>query len=198
MEPITEIPDAFFTLVILPLLIFTARITEVSVNTLRIIYMLGGRKYIATILGFFEASIWLVAMRQIFQHLDSWLYSFMYALGFAAGIFAGMLIEERIAFGKVIVRIITPRDPGPLITYLNKKGFRHTLVHATGPDGEENLIFLVLEREHLDLVIGKVRALLPQAFYTIESVKAADEPIATATAQRELKAFSWLRGIVNP
>ncbi len=65
------------------------------------------RRYTATILGFFEALIWVIAMRQVFQHLDNWICLFMYRGGFAGGIFVGMIIEERIAYGKVIIAIIT-------------------------------------------------------------------------------------------
>lgn len=64
-----EISQNVFAYFVLPLLIFFARISEVWVNTIRIIYMLEGRRYTATILGFFEALIWVIAMRQVFQHL---------------------------------------------------------------------------------------------------------------------------------
>ncbi|MBK5280411.1 MAG: hypothetical protein JJE09_16255, partial [Bacteroidia bacterium] len=88
-----------FAYLILPLLIFLARICDVSISTIRIIYMLGGRRYTSTILGFFEAFIWLMAIRQIFQHFDNWVSYIAYPAGFASGIFVGMLIEERIAYG---------------------------------------------------------------------------------------------------
>jgi len=135
--------------VVLPLLIFIARICEVSINTVRMIYMLGARRNTATILGFFEAFVWLIAIRQIFQHLDNRASYVAYPGGFAAGIFVGMIIEERIAYGKVIVRIITRKEVDVLVEYLNKQSFRFTKVNAEGPDGQENLIFTVLLREQL-------------------------------------------------
>src|SRR5882757_5917305 len=96
------ISPAIFSYLLLPLLIFLARVTDVSINTIRIIYVLGGRRVTATLLGFFESFIWLMAIRQIFEHLDNWICYVAYPAGFALGIFVGMIIEERIAYGKVI------------------------------------------------------------------------------------------------
>lgn len=186
-----------FAYLLLPLLIFLARICDVSISTIRIIYMLGGRRYTSTILGFFEAFIWLMAIRQIFQHLDNWVCYIAYPAGFASGIFVGMLIEERIAYGKVIVRIITRKDVVPLIQFLNTQSFRYTKVVAEGPDGNENLVFTVLQRERLDELLKKLKEILPTAFYTIEKVKAAGESGALPEERGGLRLFTWLRGVIR-
>ncbi|MBA4057368.1 MAG: hypothetical protein C0490_21825, partial [Marivirga sp.] len=162
------ISESIFKYLLLPFLIFLARITDVSINTIRIIYVLGGRRWTATVLGFFESFIWLMAIGQIFEHLDNWICYVAYPAGFATGIFVGMIIEERIAYGKVIVRIITRKDVNELIKFLNDKRFRYTHVNAEGPDGHENLVFTVLERESLEVLLYKLKAMLPTAFYTVE------------------------------
>ncbi|MEQ1584255.1 MAG: DUF5698 domain-containing protein [Cyclobacteriaceae bacterium] len=189
-------PD-LFSFLILPLLIFLARICDVSINTIRIIYMLGGRRLTATLLGFFEAFIWLLVIREIFKHLDNWLCYVAYPAGFACGIFVGMIIEERIAYGKVIVRIITRKDVTQLIQYLNTQHFRFTRVNAEGPDGHETLVFTVLERERLDDLLNKLKELIPTAFYTIEKVKAAAESGALPEERGGLRIFTWLRGVIR-
>ena len=186
-----------FSFLILPLLIFIARICDVSINTIRIIYMLGGRRMTATLLGFFEAFIWLLVIREIFKHLDNWLSYVAYPAGFACGIFVGMIIEEKIAYGKVIVRIITRKDVSPLIQYLNSQSFRFTKVEAEGPDGKENLVFTVLDRERLDDLLNKLKELIPTAFYTIEKVKAAAESGALPEERGGLRIFTWLRGVIR-
>ena len=92
---------------ILPLLIFLARIGDVSIATIRIIFVMSGKKVIAPILGFFESLIWLLANGQIFNNIDNvWSY-IAYASGYATGTFVGMYIEEKLAIGRVVVRIIT-------------------------------------------------------------------------------------------
>lgn len=184
--------DAVFSFVLLPLLIFFARITDVSINTIRIIYVLGGRRWTATILGFFESFIWLMAIRQIFEHLDNWLCYVAYPGGFATGIFVGMIIEERIAYGKVIVRIITRKEVSILLDYLNNQQFRYTHVDAEGPDGHENLVFTVLERERLEELLLKLKSILPTAFYTVEKVNRAGESGNIVQETTRWSIGSWL------
>lgn len=189
------VSENIFSYVLLPLLIFLARITDVSINTIRIIYVLGGRKLTATILGFFESFVWLMAIRQIFEHLDNWVCYIAYPGGFAMGILVGMMIEERIAYGKVIVRIITRKDVKELIAFLNKNHFRYTKVDAEGPDGHENLVFTVLQRENLEDLLIKMKAILPTAFYTVEKVNRAGEGGVVVQESTRWSIAGWLRGV---
>lgn len=187
--------SGFFSYIFLPLLIFLARIGDVSINTIRIIYVLGGRKTIATCLGFFESFIWLMAIRQIFEHLDNWVCYVAYPGGFATGILVGMLIEEKIAYGKVIVRIITRKEIQRLKDFLIQEDFRFTAIKATGRDGDENVVFTVLERERLDTLIETLRTMLPTAFYTVEKVNRASDDYALASDAARPGVLSWLRSI---
>jgi uncharacterized protein YebE (UPF0316 family) len=189
------IPENIFSYVLLPLLIFLARIGDVSINTIRIIYVLGGRRLTATVLGFFESFIWLMAIRQIFEHLDNWICYVAYPAGFASGIFVGMIIEEHIAYGKVIVRIITRKEIHELLAFLNKENFRYTRVNAEGPDGHENLVFTVLERERLDDLLLKLKEILPTAFYTVERVNRAAESGTIVQESTRWSIGSWLRSV---
>ncbi len=188
------ISEQFYSYILLPLLIFLARITDVSINTIRIIYVLGGRRVTATLLGFFESFVWLMAISQIFNHLDNWVCYVAYPGGFATGIFVGMVIEERIAYGKVIVRIITRKDVAGLMKYLNGEGLRYTHVDTIGPDGQENLVFTVLERERLDALLGTLKKNLPTAFYTVEKVNRASDA-AFPDKQTSRGPLSWLRSV---
>ncbi len=186
--------ENLFSYVILPLLIFLARIMDVSINTIRIIYVLGGRRLTATLLGFFESFIWLMAIRQIFEHLDNWVCYVAYPGGFAMGILVGMMIEERIAYGKVIVRIITRKDVTELIDFLNQNNFRYTRVNTEGLDGPENLVFTVLPRESLEDLLHKMKAILPTAFFTVEKVNRAAESGAVVQESTRWSIASWLKG----
>lgn len=191
------ISENIFSYLLLPFLIFLARIADVSINTIRIIYVLGGRRMIATMLGFFESFIWLMAIRQIFEHLDNWICYLAYPAGFATGIFVGMIIEERIAYGKVIVRIITRKGVNELMDFLIKKRFRYTHVNAEGPDGHENLVFTVLERDNLEELLYKLKDILPTAFYTVERVNRAAEVGTLVEETARWNVTSWLRGIIR-
>lgn len=169
------IPKEVFDYLIMPLLIFFARVMDVSINTLRIMFVLNGKKKIAPILGFFEAMIWLLAIGQIFQNINNPMSYIAYAGGFAMGTFVGMTIEERLALGRVLVRVITPEPMPDLIEYMKDRNYRFTSVGAEGRYGKVNLLFTVMKREDLQKYIEKVKSLNDKAFYTIESVKRISE-----------------------
>ncbi|GAB4236524.1 MAG: DUF2179 domain-containing protein [Ekhidna sp.] len=171
LSEILDIDPELLNYVIIPLLIFFARICDVSINTLRIIFMLNGRKYTATLLGFFEASIWLMAISQIFQNLGSWQTFLAYAGGYAMGIFVGMMIEERLAIGNVVVRVITAKPADDLLGFFKEKEMRYTNLAAESGDGPVNVIFTVMKRERLPSIIEAIKRYNPQALYTVEGVK---------------------------
>ena len=81
-----------FTWVLLPILIFFARILDQSIGTMRLIFLSKGMKHIAPFLGFFEVIIWLLAIGQIMQHLDNWVCYVAYGAGFAMGNFIGITL----------------------------------------------------------------------------------------------------------
>ncbi|MCH6233926.1 DUF2179 domain-containing protein [Cognataquiflexum rubidum] len=169
------IPPEVFNYVIMPILIFCARVMDVSINTLRIMFVMNGKKKIAPILGFFESLIWLLAIGQIFQNIDNPMSYVAYAGGFAMGTFVGMTIEEKLALGRVLVRVITPEPMPILIEYMKEHNFRFTSVGAEGRYGKVNLLFTVMKRDDLTGFIGKVKSINDKAFYTIESVKRISE-----------------------
>ncbi|WP_425390577.1 DUF2179 domain-containing protein [Ekhidna sp.] len=171
LSEVLDIDPELLNYVVIPLLIFFARICDVSINTLRIIFMLHSRKYVATILGFFEAAIWLLAISQIFQNMGSWQTFLAYAGGYAMGIFVGMMIEERLAIGNVVVRVITAKPADELITFFKEKQMRFTSLEGKSGDGPVNVLFTVMKRERLPVIIEAIKKYNPQALYTVEGVK---------------------------
>lgn len=157
--------------IIIPILIFLARICDVSINTVRIIFMLNSRKFISTVLGFFESGIWLLAISQIFQNLSSWPTYLAYAGGYASGIFVGMMIEEKLAIGNVVVRVITAKPATALIEFFKEKKQRFTSVPGESADGPVNVLFTVIKRDRLPEIIQAIKRYNPQAMYTVEGVK---------------------------
>lgn len=121
-----------FSYGILPLLIFIARISDVTIGTLRIVMVSKGQKYIAPLLGFFEVLIWLITMSKIMQNVDNWVNYVAYAAGFAAGNFIGLILEEKLAMGLVQIQIITRKEASDLIAKLKASGFGVTSHDAQG------------------------------------------------------------------
>jgi uncharacterized protein YebE (UPF0316 family) len=91
------------------------------------------------------------------------------------GTFVGMTIEEKLALGRVLVRVITPEPMPALIEYMKERNFRFTSVGAEGRYGKVNLLFTVMKRDDLTDFIGKIKSINDKAFYTIESVKRISE-----------------------
>lgn len=163
----------FFSLVVLPFLIFLARVADVTFGTLRIIFISRGMKLLAPVVAFFEILIWLVAIGQIFQDMGSAINYIAYAAGFAVGNYVGIIVEERMAIGLNLVRIITQYDAEDLITALKSDGFGVTAVDAVGKHGPVKLIFLVVKRKDMSSVITMVHRYNPNAFYTVADVRSA-------------------------
>ncbi|UZD21223.1 DUF2179 domain-containing protein [Algoriphagus halophytocola] len=169
------VSDQLFNYLIMPLLIFCARVGDVSINTLRIMFMMNGKKNIAPVLGFFEALIWLLAIGQIFQNIDNPLSYLAYAAGFGTGTYVGMYFEEKLALGRVLVRVISPKPHPELLEYMKERDFRFTSVGAEGRYGKVILLFTVMKRENLKEFVDKLKSVDEKAFYTIESVKRVSE-----------------------
>ena len=162
---------SIFTWVILPILIFCARIVDVSIGTLRVIFISRGQRMIAPVMGFFEVIIWLLAIGQIIQNLTNVFCYIAYGGGFAAGTFVGMWIEGKLSLGTSLVRIITARDTGRLEEHLRAMGYGVTIVEAQGKGGETKLLITVVRNNDLKGIMKKIEKYNPRAFYTIEDVR---------------------------
>ena len=164
-------------IIILPMLIFLARICDVTLGTIRIIFVSKGQKRLAPILGFFEILIWITAMGEIMQNLDRWYYYFFYAAGFAAGNYVGITMEEKLAVGYVNLRLITKKPAHELIEAANEKGYGITYMDAQGATGAVHVVFITLKRSELHELTAMINQFNPKAFYTIEDMKAVKEGI---------------------
>ncbi|HKJ32703.1 MAG TPA: DUF2179 domain-containing protein [Balneolales bacterium] len=170
-----------FTWVVLPLLIILARICDVSLDTIRIIFVINGKKVIAPILGFFESLIWLLAITQIMQHLSNPVCYVAYAFGFGLGTYIGMKIEEKLAIGYAIIRVITKTPGDELVHNLQQQNYRTTKVKAEGKTGEVDIIFSIIRRSDINHYINTVKKFNPSAFYTIESVRAISNNLGSVS-----------------
>ncbi len=164
--------------ILLPLLIFFARVCDVSLGTIRIIFIAKGIKYLAPMVGFFEILVWLLAIGQIMQNLTNIYYYIFYAGGFATGNLVGMILEEKLSIGLVAIRIITRRDATKLIEAMKKEQCGVTVVNAEGMNTKKvKLIFSVIQRQHVHDIITLVKRFNPKAFYSIEDIRYVQEAV---------------------
>jgi len=165
------IDSEIFRWVVLPLFIFGARILDVSLQTMRIVFISKGRRALAPLVGFFEVLVWLMAIAQIMHNLTNPLYYLAYGLGFAAGTYVGLRIEERLALGVVLVRIITQMAATELVNALRGEEFGVTCIDAEGRSGKVKILFIIVDRCDLERLLGIVRRHNPNAFYSIADVR---------------------------
>ncbi len=161
--------------ILIPLAIMLARICDVTLGTLRIIFVSRGMKVLAPLLGFFEVLIWLIAIGQIMQNLSSWTNYLAYAVGFALGNYIGMLVEERLAVGMLAIRIITQTEATALIAALQAHNIGTTSIDARGMRGKVSLIFLIIKRQHLPLVQELIKQHNPLAFVSMNDIRSVQE-----------------------
>ena len=154
--------------VTLPLIIFLARLVDVSLGTLRIIFISRGRKYLAPLLGFLEVLIWITVVSEVVSGAQSIVAYLAYAAGFAVGNYAGMLIEEKLAIGTLVVRVILPQHGTELVERLRAEGYGATYADGHGASGPVILIYTVVLRKELAHVVNLIQEVHPKAFFTVE------------------------------
>ncbi|MGD9782661.1 MAG: DUF2179 domain-containing protein [Kiritimatiellia bacterium] len=165
------------------LLIVVARIADVSMGTLRVAFIARGRKYLAAACGFVEVLIWISVVSRVLSGDQRLLTYVAYATGFSCGTLAGMFIEERLAVGWSLVRVITSKPVGDFMQQLSGAGFGVTRQNADGARGPVQVLVILMPRRRLVDFQPLLREFDPAAFYTIEDVRhARDIPLAYATA----------------
>ncbi len=164
-----------FNWVVLPLLIAIARIMDVTIGTIRLIFVSRGYKYLAPLLGFAEVIIWLMAISQIMQHLDNIMCYIGYGAGFAAGNYIGIILVEKMTLGTVVIRIIPKIDTSDLVQKLRAENYGVTTMTAEGKSGPVQVLFSIVKRKDLQDVLHILNTYNPHAFYTIEEVQTVNE-----------------------
>jgi uncharacterized protein YebE (UPF0316 family) len=169
----------------IPVLIFLARICDVSIGTVRMIYVINGARAIAAALGFIEVLIWALAVGGVIHHLTNPFALAGYAGGFATGVLIGMTIEERIAVGFRTVRVINTNRDLHLAREIRRNDYRATRIEGEGANGPVELVFITVRRRQASDLLQLIRQIAPEAFVTVERADHAGaalvEPGAAAT-----------------
>ena len=151
------------------LLVFSARVMDVSMGTLRTIAIVHGRTTMAFWLGFFESAIWLVVVANVVQSvMQQPLLGIVYALGFATGNLVGIKLERKIAIGNLILRVICRTNSEKLAEQIREEGFGVTTFSGMGKSGPVTELYIVCRRRYLKKILKIVDSLDPTAFYVTE------------------------------
>ena len=188
MDFFANIDPTLVDWVIIPLLIFLARLLDVSIGTLRIVFIAKGDKVTAPILGFFEVLIWIIAIGQVINNLNNPVAYLGWSLGFATGNYIGLRIEQKLAMGQVVMRVISPEPVYEVMNELEKLKYRTVILDAESGEGKMNVLFSIVKRKDIEKIVLIIREKMPNAFYTIEGVQQFSEPAPVIAKERR----QWL------
>jgi len=166
-----------YSWIIVPLLIFSARVADVTLGTLRFIFISRGYRWLAPVVGFFEVTIWLVAIREVLVNLRNIACVLAYGLGFAGGNFIGLWLEEKLSIGMVLIRLVLRHENNGLADFLRENNYGYTIMEGEGTREKVKILFTIIKRKNLEHVLTAVATHAPNAFYTIESIRTARQGI---------------------
>ncbi|MCK5645332.1 MAG: DUF2179 domain-containing protein [Anaerolineales bacterium] len=151
--------------------IFFLRVTDMSLDTLRVLFVIRGRRPLAWVLGFMQSALWVIAITSVLNNLDNPWNIVAYASGFATGNVVGMIIEERLAIGHSHLRIISSRRGDAIVEAVRAAGYAATEVAGRGKDGTVALISCSVRRRDISRVQKEIYKVDPDAFVTLEEIR---------------------------
>lgn len=157
----------------LPLVVFCARVVDVSIGTFRVISVTRGHRFLATFLGFFEVTIWILAASQVFVHLDQWVNVLAWAGGFAMGNMIGMWIEQRVALGTQTVMFISRGQAHAVAERLRYAGLLVTTLSGSGRDGPVAMGIAVVPRKLTQVTMSMAKEIDPDVVITVQDVRSS-------------------------
>lgn len=171
-----EVPDLnlefFFTVskafIISAAVIFFLRVIDMSIDTVRLLFVIRGKKILVWILGALQSTIFFLAVSQALRGDANFLTTLGYAFGFATGNVIGMMIEERLAIGFQRVTVTTLSNPESIAIDLRRNGYGVTEMTARGKDGEVAMLHVNCKRKQVTDVEAIVFKHDDKAFLTVD------------------------------
>jgi uncharacterized protein YebE (UPF0316 family) len=155
----------------LTVLIFLLRVLGMSMDTLRVLFVLRGRRLPTWLLGFLQSALWVIAIGGVLSNLDDFWNIIAYAGGFATGNIVGMAIEERLAIGHVNMRIISSGMGSAILEMVRGAGYGATEIAGRGKDGTVTVINCSIRRRDITKIQRQIARIDPDAFVSIEETR---------------------------
>jgi len=155
------------------LFIFTARIIDVSIGTLRTILLVKGQRRIASVLGFFEVMIYLIVLGKVVGNINKPVLLIAYCLGYATGNILGSKIEERLSIGRVVAQVIVKEMLDELVMSLRDAGFGVTIFEGEGKEGKSYMLNIILDRKKVKKLREIIEGCECGAFITTMDVRSS-------------------------
>jgi len=168
--------------------IVLARIVDVSLGSVRTIYLVRGDGGRAALLGFFEVLVWIVVVSGVIQNLEQPVYMVCYAFGFALGTYIGIGLEARFGSTRQVVRIFSRRGDD-LTRRLREGGHLVTCFEGAGREGPISMLFLEVPARRVRSVVDGAAELDPDCFCIVDDIRQSSHAVMRSAAAREPKVF---------
>lgn len=153
------------------LLVFVLRVTDMSLDTLRVLFMMRGRKLTAAAIGATQAGVFIIAVAEVLTRPLNPFTVAGYALGFGVGILLGMAVEERLAIGYMMFRVYSPSHGNEIAAALRAAGHASTEFYAQGRGGEMTVVNCAVMRKEANDVRKIIMEVDRDAFITMDEVR---------------------------
>jgi uncharacterized protein YebE (UPF0316 family) len=155
----------------LTILIFLLRVLGMSMDTLRVLFVLRGKRLPTWFLGFLQSALWVIAIGGVLSNLEDFWNLIAYAGGFATGNVVGMAIEERLAIGHANIQVISSGMGSAILEAIREDGYGATEISGRGKDGTVTVITCSIHRKHVSKIKKQIYHIDPNAFVTIEEIR---------------------------
>jgi len=156
------------------LLIFCARVLDVSCGTMRILFLVRGKRGIAACIGFFEVIIYMLVLGWILGggKTLSFIEIIFYSAGFAAGNYVGSFLETKFMNSHALTEVILDdsQEGNEIVKQLRESGFGATVIKGEGMSGGKLLVEIFCRRNDLAIIYKLVGN---NGFVTMSDVRIA-------------------------
>jgi len=150
------------------LIIFSLRLADQSLGTMRALLVAKNKPIYAALIGLVESAIWIVAISQVIKDIDDPVLITAYAAGFAAGTILGSYIERIVGVGNIVVRVFSPANSPSVAEALRENGHGVTVINGEGKDGPVKIYWCVIPRRKLKSVLKMIEEINPKAYITTD------------------------------
>lgn len=157
--------------IIAGLFIFLMRVVDMSLDTLRLLFVMRGRKLIAGLIGAIQAAVFILAVSQVLSGPLNFWTVLGYSAGFGCGVVLGIVFEERLAIGYAMFRIYSPARGAAIAAALRAAGHAATEFSAQGKDGMVTVVNTAVPRKAVAAVSAIIRQADEHAFVTMDEVR---------------------------
>ena len=159
------------TTLLLCIKIFAARLIDVSLGTIRTIYTIKNKHFLASLIGLIEVIIWfLVVQEALTTTSNNFFIAFSYSIGFAVGTYLGGIISNKLISTKLGVQIILSKKDNKIIDKIREAGYALSIINLISEDNKY-MIYIQVDSKKYHNLIKLIKKLDNKAFIVVQETK---------------------------